>query len=213
MPRRASWAGSSKTSASDSNLVSKGQCGNPVLEAGFLSLLKLLKSRPIEVRTATKESVDSGATRAVRPPMTVVVVPFSSPPVMVVIIPIRLRAAIAAMPVHEISVQCVRPALFPIGVATMNLQNECTLSRPACPWNVQSGVGVLAAHQTDRNKTNGCNDNHTSQKALASIVDLDKLLSAVMTPLHAVLSHCDMAGPRPGQLCLWPETSSWHRTI
>ena len=56
-----------KTSASDSNLVSKGQCGNPVLKAGFLSLLKLLKSRPIEVRTATKEPVDSGATRAVRP--------------------------------------------------------------------------------------------------------------------------------------------------
>ena len=132
-------------------------------------------------RAEGRVSFSAGATRAVRPPMTVVVVPFSSPPVMVVIIPIRLRAAIAAMPVNEISVQCVRPALFPIGVATMNLQNECTLSRPACPWNVQSGVGVLAAHQTDRNKTNGCNDNHTSQKALASIVDLDKLLSAVMT--------------------------------
>ena len=52
-----------------------------------------------------------------------------------------------------------------------------------------------------------------TDEALAPIVDLDKLLSAVMAPLHAVLSHWDMAGPRPNQLCLWPETSSWHRTI
>ena len=111
----------------------------------------------------TKEPVDSGATRAVRPANDGRCSPFLLAPSDGRHIPIRLPAAIAAMPVHEISVQRVRPALFPMGVATMNLQNEGTLSSPACPWNVRSGVGILAAHQTDHNKTNGGNNNHTSQ--------------------------------------------------
>ena len=43
--------------------------------------------------------------------------------------------------------------------------------------SLQGGNGILA-----------------TDEALAPIVDLDKLLSAVMAPLHAVLSHWDMAG-------------------
>ena len=70
---------------------------------------------------------------------------------------------------------------------------------------------IAAPNARRLNEPKGCRSDTRSGTRL--IVDLDKLLPAVMAPLHAALSHWDMAGPRPGQLCLCPEISSWHRTI
>ena len=79
-----------------------------------------------------------------------VVIPLvASPPVTVVVIPasIGLWLAIAIMPVHQIPVQRVRPPFFPIGVTTMDLQKESTLSSPACSRNVRSAERIFAAGQ------------------------------------------------------------------